>query len=339
MVALVAIAVLTLAGCGGTATHRAAVTRVATPTSRATPTEPAALGTAARHGVGVIKLAFDRLIDDHVTAADEAALLNAGWDGIRKAAEREQVEPGRGPVFNGDRAADFAAFRGAYLALPRGLRESGAGRYAAIDAMAQSLDDCHTYYLGPSLDDPDVAPDKTLSDFGMTLAGKPAVVANTDSFSPASTAGIERRDTIVGVGTEDTSDKNALDVLILLAGHERGGVVRDFPASGFALDNVRPTVVLVDDGSASMSEIFALGLKEHGVARIAGQKSAGCIGETRVTGLGDGSGLAVSFGVMLGPVTGAELNGAGIAPDDASVRTVDDVVGGVIRSLMPPLHR
>src|SRR5205823_3190238 len=115
---------------------------------------------------------------------------------------------------------------------------------------------------------------------------------------------------------------------VAVRARRRDGVIEEDPATGYVLPHLKPLDVLVDDGSASSSEIFALALQEHHAARLVGAKTYGCIGGTFIDDIGDGSALAVTFETMLGPVTSAELNGVGITPDVIAPRTVDDLAAG-----------
>jgi carboxyl-terminal processing protease len=386
-------------------------------------------------GLGVIEVAFNRIVDEHVTPVDEAALLGAAWDGVQTAARSRNLPEPTPPSFTGDRAIDIDRFRRAWFSLPEELAFYPPTRWTAIRSMARSVNDCHTYFLGPALPNSNKDPqNRALSGFGMTLTGKPPVVAEieTEPYSPAAVARLQPGDSLLSIDGQDTTSMGPLDVLILLDGHEEGenvdirlhrpgqfepvtvtlnlaeyspqnlqakvldggigyirlhdwedsrvtsqlltafarfdkskvkkwiidlrgnpgglvtadaislflpegvairarrrdGIIEEDPASGYVLANLKPLDLLVDDGSASMSEIFALALQEHHAARLVGTKTYGCIGETFIDDIGDGSGLAVTFETMLGPVTGAELNGVGITPDEIVPRSVDDLVAG-----------
>ncbi len=100
-------------------------------------------------------------------------------------------------------------------------------------------------------------------------------------------------------------------------------------ATGATLPVVRPTVLLADNRTGSVAELFAAGLQEYGVAHVIGQTTNGCVGFTDVQPLGDGSSLAVTVAVNIGPVTGKELAGVGVVPDEAVGRTQADVLNGV----------
>lgn len=105
----------------------------------------------------------------------------------------------------------------------------------------------------------------------------------------------------------------------------RDGALEEQRASGYVLPELKPTVLLTNNRTGSVSEIFAAALREYGLAYVVGANTNGCVGFTDVQGLGDGSSLAVTTHVGVGPVTGAPLNGVGVAPDEAVGRTEDDI--------------
>jgi carboxyl-terminal processing protease len=108
----------------------------------------------------------------------------------------------------------------------------------------------------------------------------------------------------------------------------RDGKLEEESATGDALASQPPTVLLVNNRTGSVAEIFAAALQEHGVAYLIGGTTNGCVGFTDVQPLGDGSSLAVTTHVNLGPVSGRALNGAGVVPDEAVARTQDDIAHG-----------
>ena len=434
--ALGAALALSSVACGSSAATTTVVPRAPTATPWPTPTPlPPQRELLADGGLGVIEVAFNRIVDEHVTPVDEAALLSAAWAGIETVARTGELEIAPLPPLSGDRARDLDVFRAAWRDLPLEMRAFEGTRWTAIDSLARSINDCHTYFLGPSLagDDGEFE-DRTLDGYGMTLTGRPAVVAGveTNPYSPAAVSGILPGDTILSVDGEDATAKGPLDVLLLLDSREantnvdivvrrpgqpgettitinlspytpknlqvqilqggvgyirihhwvdkkltqqlrdalvrfnkdnvkmwiidlrgnaggfvttgpmslflpegvvirargRDGAVTDESATGGTLPVPKPLAVLVDDASASMSEMFALALQEHDAAHLVGTNTAGCIGRTFISNIGDGSGLAVTRDLMLGPVTSADLNGLGVTPDEIVERTVDDIVAG-----------
>jgi carboxyl-terminal processing protease len=112
---------------------------------------------------------------------------------------------------------------------------------------------------------------------------------------------------------------------VIVRDRDRAGELHEVIASGRALDLVRPMVLLTNNRTGSVSEVFAVALQEHAAAYVIGGSTNGCAGYTEVQPLGDGSSLAVTTHVNLGPVTGAELAGIGVTPDEAVARTADDI--------------
>ncbi len=76
-----------------------------------------------------------------------------------------------------------------------------------------------------------------------------------------------------------------------------------------------PMVVLVDGGTASMGEIFAAAIQEHGAATLLGSTTAGSVAAAQVFGLPDGSGLQVTVFEILS-ADGKPLNKVGVTPDE-----------------------
>jgi carboxyl-terminal processing protease len=76
-----------------------------------------------------------------------------------------------------------------------------------------------------------------------------------------------------------------------------------------------PLVVLVDGGTASMGEIFASAVQEHGAATVLGSTTSGSVAAAQVFGLSDGSGLQVTVFEILS-ADGTPLNKIGVAPDE-----------------------
>ena len=112
---------------------------------------------------------------------------------------------------------------------------------------------------------------------------------------------------------------------VIVRDRNRAGEIHEDLATGLALTTIRPTVLLANNRTGSVAEVFAAALQEYGVAYVVGANTNGCVGYTDVRELGDGSSLAVTTNVNLGPVSGQELAGIGVAPDELVGRTADDV--------------
>jgi carboxyl-terminal processing protease len=107
---------------------------------------------------------------------------------------------------------------------------------------------------------------------------------------------------------------------------DRGGRNSTHSTRGNTLYDL-PLVVLVDGGTASMGEIFASAVQEHGAATVVGSNTAGSVAAAQVFGLPDGSGLQVTVFEILS-ADGKPLNKVGVVPDEVVEPTPSDVVDG-----------
>lgn len=115
---------------------------------------------------------------------------------------------------------------------------------------------------------------------------------------------------------------------VIVRDRGRDGAVQEERATGEALDAMPPIVLLVNNRTGSVSEMFAAALKEYGVAYLIGATTNGCVGYTDLRKFADGSSMAVATHVHQGPVTGNDLNGIGVTPNLAVDRTSDDIAAG-----------
>ena len=99
---------------------------------------------------------------------------------------------------------------------------------------------------------------------------------------------------------------------VVVRDRNRAGEVHEELASGNVLPTIRPIVLLTNNRTGSVAEVFAAALKEYGVAYLVGANTNGCVGYTDIQPLGDGSSLAVTTHVNLGPVSGEVLAGPGV---------------------------
>lgn len=85
--------------------------------------------------------------------------------------------------------------------------------------------------------------------------------------------------------------------------------------------------VLVDQGSASASEILAGALQQHGVAKLVGARTFGKGSVQQLIELGGGAELKITVARWLTP-NGSSISDGGLKPDIEATRTREDVAAG-----------
>jgi carboxyl-terminal processing protease len=104
-----------------------------------------------------------------------------------------------------------------------------------------------------------------------------------------------------------------LDEGVIVSTKTRDGIQDIKRANGLALTK-RPLVILVNEGSASASEILSGALQDNHRALLVGQKTFGKGLVQSVRGLSDGSGMTVTVAKYLTP-SGRDIHHRGIEPD------------------------
>ncbi|MGZ6005205.1 MAG: S41 family peptidase [Candidatus Saccharimonadales bacterium] len=108
----------------------------------------------------------------------------------------------------------------------------------------------------------------------------------------------------------------------------RGGtVVQTHNATGGAVLYGIKTVVLIDEGSASASEITAGALRDNGAATLMGVKSFGKGSVQEIINFSDGGELKVTIARWYTP-NGKNIDKQGITPDKVIKRSDDDIKAG-----------
>ena len=101
------------------------------------------------------------------------------------------------------------------------------------------------------------------------------------------------------------------------------GTSQDYNSDGNSRLVDVPTVVLVNGGSASASEIVAGALKDYGKAKIVGEQTYGKGSVQDYTQFNDGSALKLTVALWYTP-KGNSIDKDGIAPDEKVVNTPED---------------
>lgn len=108
---------------------------------------------------------------------------------------------------------------------------------------------------------------------------------------------------------------------------ERGGAVVHRSRGYNVFDNTLKMVVLVDEGSASASEILAGALREHGVATLIGEKTFGKGSVQEIVPVTSGTTLKITIARWLTPL-GTSIAENGLTPDTKVARSAQDIQKG-----------
>lgn len=110
---------------------------------------------------------------------------------------------------------------------------------------------------------------------------------------------------------------------IVVKERRQGVIVDEFHGTGRGKLKEIPTVILVNEGSASASEIVAGALRDYGMATLIGKKTYGKGSVQDYTELENGSAIKITVAEWLTP-KGNSINNVGIEPDIEVDRTEED---------------
>jgi len=90
----------------------------------------------------------------------------------------------------------------------------------------------------------------------------------------------------------------------------------------------QPLAVLVNSLSASASELLAADLQEYGMARVFGETTAGCFGNSQLFRLPDGSAMWITVRALQSGLARRDVHKLGVTPDEVVQRSRDDLAAG-----------
>jgi carboxyl-terminal processing protease len=114
---------------------------------------------------------------------------------------------------------------------------------------------------------------------------------------------------------------------VIVSERTGGRVTEELRADGDPILKGVPTVVLIDEGSASASEILAGALKDNGAATLVGEKTFGKGSVQKIVELPLGAELKVTIAKWYTP-NGKNINKEGIMPDHKVAFSMKDAKGG-----------
>jgi len=205
--------------------------------------------------------AYQVLIERHVDKPSSKTLLAGALDSaIAEARKQGATDSGLPPTplsLTGSTWSDFAKFSDRLDAIVAGTPSADKTKIerAAVDGMAKSMNECHTYYLDPTRAKSFNQPQPPVSGIGVQI-NKPAVdqpieVVRVYAGTPAERAGIKEGDKIVTVDGQDVTDLQTEEVANKVRGAEGTpvtiGVRRGQASYSFTMNRARFAVPLETD--------------------------------------------------------------------------------------------
>jgi carboxyl-terminal processing protease len=205
--------------------------------------------------------AYQVLIERHVDKPTSKVLLNGALESVVIEAKKGGASDGTLPSaplsLTGSTWSDFAKFSDrldAIVAATPNPNKTLLER-AAVDGMAKSMNECHTYYLDPSRAKNFNQPQPPVSGIGVTInkpsATEPIEVIRVIAGTPAQRAGIRNGDKIVSVDGIDVTNLQTEEVASKVKGPEGTpvtvGILRGPETLSFTLNRARFSVPLEVD--------------------------------------------------------------------------------------------
>jgi carboxyl-terminal processing protease len=126
----------------------------------------------------------------------------------------------------------------------------------------------------------------------------------------------------------DIADEFLDGGIVLYEADDSGNVMDEYPATAGGMATEIPLVVLVDNSSASGSEVLAGALRDNGRATVIGTTTYGKGSVNILRRLSDGSGLYITIARWLTP-NHHLIEGVGLVPDIVVELTEEDIDVGI----------
>ncbi|MGI8551756.1 MAG: S41 family peptidase [Dehalococcoidia bacterium] len=296
-------------------------------------------------GLETVRIAYNLLLDKFFKPLKSNDLLRAAWDGVIQEVVRQGgSDNGDGPKLTGDRAADFRAFSDSFNSVAiRGDKAQVA--FSAVNSMAQSLGDDHTYFLSQqeykqrqsqflatgnqsffsSRVDPGGIGYMHLTIFPAGYArqtdGKTLDEELDATLSNFEAQGVKgwvldlRNDP--GGHTESIATVTGRFIPDGVAGIavDSKGQHLDLPVDGHYVPRHHPLAVLINGQSGSASEISASAIKEYMAGRLFGTKTAGSVNGAEEFPLPGGVSLQYTVEASWTGKSQMPLDKVGVEPD------------------------
>ena len=204
--------------------------------------------------------AFQVLIERHVDKPASNVLLTGALTSVLDEAQKEGLNtgalPGEPPRFSGSTWSDFSRFTDRLDAIVKVTPNADRIKLerAAVEGMAKSMNECHTYYLDPDRAKRFNQPSPPITGIGVTInkpANDPVEIVRVIPGTPAERAGLKAGDRIMTVDGIDVKDLTTDEVAQRVRGQEGSqvvlGVQRGTQDLTFTLTRARFSVPLQTD--------------------------------------------------------------------------------------------
>lgn len=189
-------------------------------------TETMRAGAQQQSSIALVREGYERILALYVDPLEPDQLLEEAWNGAAGAAIAAGMDriPSLGTL-PPDRAGAWTAFSAAYSALEQdsaGVIDNRQLAYAALDAMAEARNECHTYFMPPEryLRFRDSLDGRT--EFGgigvRSTQQPPFTITQVIPGSPAAQAGLLAGDVIIAVDGVPAAEQTGATLTELIRG-------------------------------------------------------------------------------------------------------------------------